>query len=226
MFGHFSEQIFGDIYKCVEFLDLDAGQKLFKIGDEDDSFYIVQKGIRSWHGMTVAKCATCNANAHPTLTPFDISPLVQGRLDLIVRKNDDLPHDIVISHLHSGDHVTSLLSIVEQVIGVPSCYKTVEAFAGENGTRIIRIPVEGFSKVAAQHYTAFRQLTRVVALRMHRVTFVALYRFLGLGRELTPECSLACGESDEDTMKNLTSRATEEIIAGKRWARGSEKTMD
>jgi hypothetical protein len=121
--------------------------------------------------------------------------------------------------------VTSLLSIVEQVVGVPSCYKTVEAFAGENGTKIIRIPVEGFCRVAAQHYTAFRQLTRVVALRMHRVTFVALYRFLGLGKELTPECSVACGESDNDTMENLTARATEETMAGKRRARGSKKAM-
>ena len=116
--------------------------------------------------------------------------------------------------MRSGDHVTSLLSIIEQVIGIPSAYKTVEAVAGEDDTRVIRIPVEGFVKVAEEHYTAFRQLTQVVAQRMHRVTFVALYRFLGLGKELTPERSVGCDGCEPDMLSNLEQRATEERVAG------------
>ncbi|XP_066449345.1 patatin-like phospholipase domain-containing protein 6 isoform X2 [Eleutherodactylus coqui] len=82
-----------------------------------------------------------------------------------------------------GDNVHSLLSILDVLTGHQRPYRTVTAKAVEKST-VLRLPVEAFCAVFKLYPQSLTRTIQIIALRLQRVTFLALHHYLGLTIEL------------------------------------------
>ncbi|XP_022900031.2 neuropathy target esterase sws isoform X1 [Onthophagus taurus] len=82
-----------------------------------------------------------------------------------------------------GDTIASLLSFIEVLMEIPSCYKTIGAKALENST-ILKLPMLGFQEIFKENPEIFVRVMQVIMLRLQRVTFTTLHQYLGLTSEL------------------------------------------
>eukprot|EP00730_Choanoeca_flexa_P008545 TRINITY_DN12502_c0_g1_i2.p1 TRINITY_DN12502_c0_g1~~TRINITY_DN12502_c0_g1_i2.p1 ORF type:complete len:1233 (+),score=284.31 TRINITY_DN12502_c0_g1_i2:2729-6427(+) len=177
IFGAFDHPVFLVLNRHIETMRLHRDQYLFRIGEADDSVYIIQ----------------------------------EGRIELIAQHPLKPDAMLTLSELGPGEHVSSLLTVIENLAGTSSNYKTVEAKASVDNTVIIRIPMKGFQELADKHYGAYRQLVKAVTMRTQRVTFVALFRFLGLSEELTHESMHNDHSSERARTSSRTTAAQTEM---------------
>eukprot|EP00049_Salpingoeca_infusionum_P016691 m.343654 g.343654 ORF g.343654 m.343654 type:complete len:1274 (+) comp16131_c0_seq4:4039-7860(+) len=129
-----------------------------------------------------------------------------GRLRLTITdpalQHGEHPNKVTIKCLEAGESIAPMLSLVEYLSGKGSTYVSVEARAEVDKTEVIRIPFSAFQSTTENHLL-YLQLVRVVAMRLQRVTFVALNEFLGLHAELGKKKPIAepCESYSEITEK-------------------------
>ncbi|XP_077326149.1 patatin-like phospholipase domain-containing protein 6 isoform X1 [Lithobates pipiens] len=107
--------------------------------------------------------------------------VLQGKLELSLTDPDGTRY--YIKSVTSGDNVHSLLSILDVLTGHQRPYRTVTAKAVEKST-VLRLPVEAFSAVFRSYPQSLIRTVQIIALRLQRVTFLALHHYLGLTIEL------------------------------------------
>ncbi|KAM9313302.1 patatin-like phospholipase domain-containing protein 6 [Gastrophryne carolinensis] len=107
--------------------------------------------------------------------------VLDGKLELSLTDTDGTRH--YIKSVCPGDNVHSLLSILDVLTGHQRPYRTVTAKAVEKST-VLRLPVEAFSAVFRSYPQSLIRTVQIIALRLQRVTFLALHRYLGLTIEL------------------------------------------
>lgn len=89
----------------------------------------------------------------------------------------------LIKECAEGNHIFSLLSIMDVLTGEIKPYKTVSAKAVED-TSILRLPVKAFVEVLQRYPEYLVRITQIIIVRVQRVTFTALHNYLGLTSEI------------------------------------------
>ncbi|XP_072005273.1 patatin-like phospholipase domain-containing protein 6 isoform X1 [Engystomops pustulosus] len=107
--------------------------------------------------------------------------VLEGRLELSLTDPDGTRH--YMKSVASGDNVHSLLSILDVLTGHQRPYRTVTAKAIEKST-VLRLPVEAICSVFKVYPQSLIRTVQIIALRLQRVTFLALHHYLGLTIEL------------------------------------------
>lgn len=107
--------------------------------------------------------------------------VLEGRLELSLTDPDGTRH--YMKSVAPGDNVHSLLSILDVLTGHQRPYRTVTAKAIEKST-VLRLPVEAFCAVFKAYPQSLIRTVQIIALRLQRVTFLALHHYLGLTIEL------------------------------------------
>ncbi|XP_075063054.1 patatin-like phospholipase domain-containing protein 6 isoform X3 [Mixophyes fleayi] len=107
--------------------------------------------------------------------------VLEGRLELSLTDPDGTRH--FMKSVAPGDNVHSLLSILDVLTGHQRPYRTVTAKAMEEST-VLRLPVEAFCAVFKMYPQSLIRTVQIIALRLQRVTFLALHHYLGLTTEL------------------------------------------
>ncbi|KAM3927339.1 patatin-like phospholipase domain-containing protein 6 isoform 2-T2 [Leptodactylus fuscus] len=107
--------------------------------------------------------------------------VLEGRLELSLTDPDGTRH--YMKSMAAGDNVHSLLSILDVLTGHQRPYRTVTAKAVEKST-VLRLPVEAFCSVFKVYPQSLIRTVQIIALRLQRVTFLALHHYLGLTIEL------------------------------------------
>lgn len=145
--GHFEEPIFLEICRFIETRSIPANAFLFRIGDYDDSIYVVQS----------------------------------GRVQLYIRDPDG--SESCVKEVHQGESIHSLLSILDVITGSEARYRTVFAIASEN-SMVLRLPMKTLSIVLDRYPESLIRVVQIIAVRLQRVTVMALHNYLGLCQEL------------------------------------------
>ncbi|XP_073509989.1 patatin-like phospholipase domain-containing protein 6 isoform X2 [Phyllobates terribilis] len=107
--------------------------------------------------------------------------VLEGGLELSLTDPDGTRH--YMKSVAPGDNVHSLLSILDVLTGHQRPYRTVTAKAVEKST-VLRLPVEAFCAVFKAYPQSLIRTVQIIALRLQRVTFLALHHYLGLTIEL------------------------------------------
>ncbi|XP_056426778.1 patatin-like phospholipase domain-containing protein 6 isoform X3 [Hyla sarda] len=107
--------------------------------------------------------------------------VLEGKLELSLTEPDGTRH--YMKSVDPGDSVHSLLSILDVLTGHQRPYRTVTAKAIEKST-VLRLPVEAFCAVFKLYPQSLIRTVQIIALRLQRVTFLALHHYLGLTIEL------------------------------------------
>ncbi|XP_078685260.1 patatin-like phospholipase domain-containing protein 7 isoform X2 [Branchiostoma floridae x Branchiostoma belcheri] len=147
VFGHFEKPMFLELCRHMETISINEGDMLFKVGQPDDSIFVV----------------------------------VQGKLTVYITEKDGT--EMQMKEVLAGDSVHSLLSILDVITGYPAPYKTVSCRAMEKST-ILRLPANALQTVFKKYPESLVRVVQVIMLRLQRVSFMALYNYLGLSSEL------------------------------------------
>ena len=65
VFGHFEHPIFLELVKQIEYLTVSTNQHLFKVGDPDESIFIVQSGLVNVYATDIEGTSTSLKHVHP-----------------------------------------------------------------------------------------------------------------------------------------------------------------
>uniref|UniRef100_A0A8C9P991 lysophospholipase n=1 Tax=Spermophilus dauricus TaxID=99837 RepID=A0A8C9P991_SPEDA len=104
-----------------------------------------------------------------------------GRLEVCIQDADGT--EVVVKEVLAGDSIHSLLSILDVITGHTAPYKTVSARAAAPST-ILRLPAVAFQGVFEKYPETLVRVVQIIMVRLQRVTFLALYNYLGLTTEL------------------------------------------
>ncbi|KAM4749158.1 patatin-like phospholipase domain-containing protein 6 [Rhinophrynus dorsalis] len=107
--------------------------------------------------------------------------VLEGKLELSLTDPDGTQW--YMKSISPGDNVHSLLSILDVLTGHQRPYRTVTAKAVEE-SRLLRLPVEAFCSIFKTYPQSLVRTVQIIALRLQRVTFLALHHYLGLTIEL------------------------------------------
>ncbi|CAF0782025.1 unnamed protein product [Brachionus calyciflorus] len=147
VFGYFDQKIILEMCKYMETRTVYANNYLFKIGEPDDSIYVVQS----------------------------------GKINVYITDEKGRKH--LIKECTEGNHIFSLLSIMDVLTGDLKPYKTVSAKAAED-TTVLRLPGKAFVEVLHKYPDYLVRITQIIIVRLQRVTFTALHNYLGLTSEI------------------------------------------
>ncbi|CAI9715518.1 patatin-like phospholipase domain-containing protein 7 [Octopus vulgaris] len=161
VFGHLQKDLFLELCRDFERKFIPANSYLFRIGDNDDSIYVVES----------------------------------GKIHVCFTESDGM--DYLVKEVQTGESIHSLLSIVDVLTGHPSPFKTVSAKAVEN-THVLRLPVQAFQSVFETYPDSLVRVVQIIMVRLQRVTFLALHKYLGLCTELINPLV-----SQDENVKNL-----------------------
>ncbi|KAG8434636.1 hypothetical protein GDO86_012847, partial [Hymenochirus boettgeri] len=107
--------------------------------------------------------------------------VLKGKLELSLTDSDGTSW--YMKSICPGDNVHSLLSILDVLTGHQRPYRTVTAKAIEK-TTLLRLPVEAFCTTFKSYPQSLVRTVQIIALRLQKVTFLALHHYLGLTTEL------------------------------------------
>ncbi|CAE1145410.1 NTE [Acanthosepion pharaonis] len=147
VFGHFQKDLFLELCRHFERKFIPAHTYLFRIGDNDDSIYVVES----------------------------------GKINVYITESDNIEY--LVKEVQTGESIHSLLSIVDVLTGHPSPFKTVTAKAVED-TNVLKLPVQSFQSVFELYPDSLVRVVQIIMVRLQRVTFLALHKYLGLSTEL------------------------------------------
>lgn len=147
VFGHFQNDLFLELCRHFERKFIPAHTYLFRIGDNDDSIYVVES----------------------------------GKINVYITESDNIEY--LVKEVQTGESIHSLLSIVDVLTGHPAPFKTVTAKAVED-TNVLKLPVQSFQSVFELYPDSLVRVVQIIMVRLQRVTFLALHKYLGLSTEL------------------------------------------
>ncbi|XP_050441500.1 neuropathy target esterase sws-like [Adelges cooleyi] len=115
---------------------------------------------------------------------------------------------IPLKLVKSGDSIASLLSITDVLTGHTKPYRTISARAVEDST-VVRLPVAAFQEVLKDYPDSLIQIIQVTMVRLQRVTFAALYQYLGLSTEIPQNENI--GNNFESLVSYTNNTSNQEI---------------
>ncbi|XP_028910135.1 patatin-like phospholipase domain-containing protein 7 [Ornithorhynchus anatinus] len=137
-----------------------------------------------------------------------------GKLEVCIQGGDGT--EMVVKEVLAGDSVHSLLSILDVITGHPAPYKTVSARAAIPST-ILKLPAVAFQGIFEKYPETLVRVVQIIMVRLQRVTFLALYNYLGLTTELfssesqaIPLLSLASLTSNKAMKRQMSCPIVEE----------------
>lgn len=154
VFGHIEQTVVWKLMADVQYVNMKQNDYLFKVGDPDDSMFIVESG------QVIVCYDTAESSGSESKSNF-----------------------IEMKTVKAGEPIVSLLSFLDYMANKRKSYKTVSAKALED-TKIIRFPFASFQGAFAHDPVSLTRVIQVVMIRLQRVTFLALHQYLGLGAEL------------------------------------------
>ena len=128
----------------------------------------------------------------------DIYVVQAGQLEVF-----DFATGITLSVLGPGESLTSLLGLVNYLTDGEATDRVVGGRALVDDTVIVRIPSSAIKNAVDDHPQALMRMIRVVSRRLQRITFLVMYRYLGLAAELVQQ------PSEVDTMAVSASELTD-----------------
>eukprot|EP01135_Chromosphaera_perkinsii_P000408 Nk52_evm55s78 gene=Nk52_evmTU55s78 len=108
--------------------------------------------------------------------------VVEGELELHM-KDLDTGEQYFVRTLRVGDSLTSLLSVLDVIVGNSSVVKTVTVKAVQPSNLAV-IPSSCFLNIFEKHPDSLSNIVRIILTRLQRVTFLSLYKFFGLTHNL------------------------------------------
>ncbi|KJE89701.1 neuropathy target esterase, variant 1 [Capsaspora owczarzaki ATCC 30864] len=139
-----TDPVYIELYKFVDTVKLSPGEKLFSLGDTDDSLYIV----------------------------------ANGSVQVTVR-DPTTRRDHILYTAGKGDSVSSMLSILDVIAQRESVYRTISAHALQEAV-VVRLPAKAFERIFQKYPASMINIIQMIMIRLQRVTFMALYKYLGL----------------------------------------------
>ena len=177
VFGYFDQKIILEMCKYMETKTVYANNYLFKIGEPDDSIYVVESGT------------------------------------IHVYVTDEKGRKHLIKECAEGNHIFSLLSIMDVLTGEIKPYKTVSAKAVED-TSILRLPVKAFVEVLQKYPEYLVRITQIIIVRVQRVTFTALHNYLGLTSEIIQSFQDLKKKQKKPSQSSRSDSSSEQTIQG------------
>uniref|UniRef100_T1IXP6 Neuropathy target esterase sws n=1 Tax=Strigamia maritima TaxID=126957 RepID=T1IXP6_STRMM len=109
-----------------------------------------------------------------------------GKLAVSIVEQDGI--ELPLKQVTTGESVISLLTFVDVLTGQPSYFKTISAKAVE-ATIVVRLPLHAFRSVFERYQESLVRVVQIIMVRLQRVSFTALYHYLGLTTQLiNPGC--------------------------------------
>ncbi|XP_062514958.1 patatin-like phospholipase domain-containing protein 6 isoform X2 [Corticium candelabrum] len=103
-----------------------------------------------------------------------------GRLSVFLQDKDGSEH--CLKDICTGESIHSLLSILDVLTG-HSAPVSVSARAVET-TTVLKLPASAFKYLFSKYPDSLVRFVQIILLRLQRVTFLALHKYLGLSSEL------------------------------------------
>ncbi|KAL5483711.1 hypothetical protein EMCRGX_G020118 [Ephydatia muelleri] len=104
-----------------------------------------------------------------------------GRLSVFIVEQDG--SELPLKAVGMGESVHSMLSILDSVVESPKLFKSVAARAVRD-TYVLQVQAVAFCNFFKDNPDSLLRMVQIIALRLQRVTFMALSHILGLGHEL------------------------------------------
>lgn len=90
---------------------------------------------------------------------------------------------LVLKNVHVGESIASMLSVMDVLAGCVSKFKTVSASAIEDST-ILRLKIDILKELIDSYPETLLRVVQIVMVRLQRVTFTSLHKYLGLTTQL------------------------------------------
>lgn len=116
-----------------------------------------------------------------TFILIDFVPKWVSCVTLFITLKDGI--ETIIHEVTAGGNPYSLLAIIDAMTNQSRTYHNVQAVATAKST-VISLSISDLLEVCRQYPPANLRLAQMISVRVHRVTFVALHNFFGLGAEL------------------------------------------
>ncbi|XP_065829551.1 patatin-like phospholipase domain-containing protein 7 [Oscarella lobularis] len=104
----------------------------------------------------------------------------KGKVTVFLQEKDG--RELPLKDVQIGESVHSLLSILNVITGHSSAIR-VSARAVESST-VLRLPPKAFQLLFAKYPDSLVRFVQIILLRLQRVTFLTLHKYLGLTSEL------------------------------------------
>lgn len=90
---------------------------------------------------------------------------------------------LVLKNVHVGESIASMLSVMDVLTGFVSKFKTISATAIEDSV-ILRLKIEVLKQLIDSYPEMLIRVVQVIMVRLQRVTFISLHKYLGLTTQL------------------------------------------
>lgn len=90
---------------------------------------------------------------------------------------------LVLKNVHVGESIASMLSVMDVLTGNVSKFKTISAFAIEDSV-ILRLKIDVLKQIIESYPDLLIRVVQIIMVRLQRVTFTSLHKYLGLTTQL------------------------------------------
>ncbi|KAF7495700.1 Neuropathy target esterase sws [Sarcoptes scabiei] len=90
---------------------------------------------------------------------------------------------LTLKNVHPGESIASMLSVMDFLSGYPSHFKTVSASAVKD-SQILRLKMSVLKRIVDEYPEMLVRVVQIIMVRLQRVTFTSLYKYLGLTTQL------------------------------------------
>ena len=146
-------------------------------------------------------CKYVTSSFHPRgslLTDLDTSFYVvqSGELSVLIEDSDQ--KQFVIKRAFQGDSIFSLISILGMISRDKISVRSLVFARADSDCFLLKLPTSVFKDIHSKSPESMFRFVQVILLRLSRVTYLALYKYLGLTKELietdipVPELNIHC----------------------------------
>ncbi|OTF76396.1 patatin-like phospholipase domain-containing protein [Euroglyphus maynei] len=90
---------------------------------------------------------------------------------------------LLLKNVYAGECIASMLSVMDILNGYPSQFKTVSASAIQD-SEILRLKINVLKQLVDDNPEMLIRVVQIIMVRLQRVTFTSLYKYLGLTTQL------------------------------------------
>lgn len=90
---------------------------------------------------------------------------------------------LVLKNVHKGESIASMLSVMDVLTGHMSVFKTISAYAVDDSA-ILRLKIDVLKQLIDTDPVMLIRVVQVIMVRLQRVTFTSLHKYLGLTTQL------------------------------------------
>eukprot|EP00058_Branchiostoma_floridae_P004071 XP_002589559.1 hypothetical protein BRAFLDRAFT_81516 [Branchiostoma floridae] len=188
VFGHFEKPMFLELCRHMETMSINEGDMLFKVGQPDDSIFVVVQGK-----LTVY--ITEKDGTEMQMKEVLAGDSVHSLLSIL---------DVITGYPAPYKTVSCRALEKSTILRLPAnALQTVFKKYPESLVRVVQIIMVRLQRVtfmALHNYLGLttQLMNKVIMLRLQRVSFMALYNYLGLSSELVRKidtCSRGCSRT-------------------------------